>query len=431
MSSDWHSVSKISATCSRVANGAMALVIVAMFVAFAAASLNARTLSALHVFSDSPDGGSPWAAPIQDKQGNFYGTTWAGGTLGFGTVYEVDSTGHETILHNFTGGKDGSNPWSGLTIDAKGNLYGTTIVGGGAYCFNDYGCGVVFRLSHGTRGWKESILYSFKGVSDGAHPGYGALAIDTAGNLYGTTIYGGTGYCSTGCGIVFKITHHSGVWQEQVLHTFTAFSQTDGATPYGGLVLDPAGNIYGTTSGGGNSACGCGTVFKLDPSGAETVIYNFGGGADGAEPFAGPLRDAAGNLYGTTLSGGSDLGYGTVFKLDATGTKTLLHTFTGYPYDGAAPYATLARDAAGNLYGTTYFGGSGKSVCQSNGQPIGCGTMFKVNAQGKETVLHNFSVDGAEIIGGVTLDANGNLYGATSIGGRKYPGAGIVYKLTR
>jgi uncharacterized repeat protein (TIGR03803 family) len=414
----------------------MALVIMLVLVAFATESLQARTLSALHVFRSPPDGGSPWAAPIRDKHGNFYGTTWAGGTKSWGTVYKVDSTGKETILHSFVGGKDGSNPWAGLIVDAAGNLYGTTNTGGGNYCFNNYGCGVVFELSQGKHGWKETILYAFKGGSEGQNPGYGALARDKAGNLYGTTIYGGTGYCSTGCGVVFKLTHTSGLWKEQVLHTFTAGSQTDGAAPYGGLVLDAAGNVYGTTSiGGSSSPCGCGTVFKLDPSGTETILYNFAGGADGAEPYATLVQDAAGNLYGTTLFGGNNLSFGTVFKLDASGTKTLLHTFAGYPSDGSGPYAPLVQDAAGNLYGTTYFGGnsSGGGFCETNQQPQGCGIVFKVDTNGKETVLHNFSypVDGAEVNAGVILDAKGNLYGGTGVGGTRRIHAGILFQLTK
>jgi uncharacterized repeat protein (TIGR03803 family) len=412
------------------------LVITIMLVAFSSASLQARTVKAVHVFSNPPDGGSPWAPPIQDKLGNFYGTTWAGGTKGWGPVYKVDPAGKETILHSFVGGKDGAGPWAGLIMDAAGNLYGTTNTGGGDYCFNHYGCGVVFKLSHDTHGWNETILYALKGGSEGEHPGYGALARDASGNLYGTTIYGGTGYCSTGCGVVFKLTHTSGVWKEHVLHTFTAGSQTDGATPYGGLVLDAAGNVYGTTSIGGDStSCGCGTVFKLDPSGNETILYNFAGGPDGAEPFAAIVRDSNGDLYGTTLFGGNNLSYGTVFKLDAGGTKTLLHTFVGYPSDGSDPYAPLVRDSTGNLYGTTYFGGnsSGGGFCETNNKPDGCGIVFKVSTTGKETVLHNFSydVDGAEITAGVILDAKGNLYGGTGAGGPTKVHGGIVFELTK
>jgi uncharacterized repeat protein (TIGR03803 family) len=434
MMSNWSTVTRIPVTRQRAANVAMALTIMALIMSVATESLQAQTLTVRHAFNGSPDGFSPWAAPIQDSEGNFYGTTWAGGTLGFGTIYEVDSSGKETTLHNFAGGKDGSNPWAVLTMDAAGNLYGTTNSGGGAYCFNNYGCGIVFKLSHGTQGWKETILYAFKGGSDGANPGYGALALDTAGNLYGTTIYGGTGYCSTGCGTVFKLTHTSGIWQEQLLHTFTALSQTDGATPHGGLVLDAAGNVYGTTSIGGNSSCGCGTVYKLDAIGGETILYSFQGGADGAEPFASLVRDKLGNLYGTTLFGGNNLNYGTVFELDANGTETPLHIFAGYPTDGGYPYAPLVRDGAGNLYGTTYIGGnsSGGGFCETNNQPQGCGTVFRVAANGQETILYNFSyyLTGAETTAGVILDAKGQaLYGATAAGGPSTNRGGDLFKL--
>jgi uncharacterized repeat protein (TIGR03803 family) len=277
MISNWSAVTGIPVIWRRAANVAIGLTITVLITSFITKSLGAQTVTVLHAFNGSPDGSAPLAVPIQDSQGNFYGTTSEGGTLGFGTVYEVDSSGKETILHNFAGGSDGANPWAGLIMDAAGNLYGTTNTGGGAYCFNDYGCGVVFKLAHGTQGWKGTILYVFKGGSDGANPGYGALALDTAGNLYGTTVHGGTGYCSTGCGIVFRLTNNSGIWAEQVLHAFVSLSQTDGATPYGGLILDGAGNVYGTTSIGGTSICGCGTVYMLDATGMESILYSFQG----------------------------------------------------------------------------------------------------------------------------------------------------------
>jgi uncharacterized repeat protein (TIGR03803 family) len=435
MISNWLAVTRIRVAGQGAAKVAMALTIAVLIMSFATESLQAQTLTVLHAFNGFPDGFSPWAAPIQDNLGNFYGTTSAGGTFGFGSVYELDSTGKETILHNFAGG-DGANPWAGLIMDAAGNLYGTTNSGGGAYCFNNYGCGVVFKLSHDTEGWKETILYAFTGTSDGAHPGYGALALDKAGNLYGTTLYGGTGYCSTGCGIIFKLTHTSGIWQEQVLHTFTALSQTDGATPYGGLVLDAAGALYGTTSAGGNAICGCGTVYKLDVTGAETILYSFQGGTDGAEPFGALVRDKLGNLYGTTLFGGSNLSYGTVFKVDVNGTETLLHIFAGFPTDGGYPYAPLVRDGAGDLYGTTYIGGNsgGGGFCYMNNHADGCGTVFRVAANGKETILYNFSYfsNGAETTAGVVLDSKAQaLYGATAVGGPSTNHGGGLFKLTK
>jgi uncharacterized repeat protein (TIGR03803 family) len=432
MMSTWSAVTRIRIARQRAAKVAMVTITV-LTMSFATAWLQAQTLTVLHAFTGSPHGSSPWAAPIEDSQGNFYGTTWAGGTLGFGTIYEVDSTGKETTLHNFAGGNDGSNPWAGLIMDAAGSLYGTTNTGGGAYCFNNYGCGVVFKLSRGTPRWKETILYAFKGEPDGAHPGYGALILDRAGNLYGTTLYGGAGYCSTGCGIVFKLTHKSVIWQEQVLHTFTALSPTDGATPYGGLVLDAAGNLYGTTSIGGNTSCGCGTVYKLDATGAETILYSFQGGADGAEPLATLVRDKLGKLYGTTVYGGSNLSYGTVFELDVNGTETPLHIFAGFPTDGAYPHAPLVRDGAGNFYGTTYIGGnSAGRFCETNNQPQGCGTVFRVGANGKETILYNFSYSssGAETTAGVIFDAKAQaLYGATAVGGPSINRGGALFKL--
>jgi uncharacterized repeat protein (TIGR03803 family) len=206
-----------------------------------------------------------------------------------------------------------------------------------------------------------SVLYSFKGGTDGANP-FGGLLRDSGGNLYGTTIYGGTGGCNDGfgdlgCGTVFKL-DTSG--NETVLHSFTG--TPDGEYPYAGLVRDSSGNLYGTTESGGVGSCtgfgaGCGTAFKLDTSGNETVLHSFTGTPDGEYPAAGLVRDSSGNLYGTTIQGGSNPGpytSGTVFKIDAGGNETVLHSFTGHPSDGASPFAELMLDSVGNLYGTTH-----------------------------------------------------------------------------
>ena len=252
-----------------------------------------------------------------------------------------------------------------------------------------------------------SVLYSFRGGGDGAGPEAG-LVRDAAGNLYGTTVYGGT----SGRGVVFKL-DPSG--NETVLHAFRG-GRTDGALPFAGLVRDTAGNLYSTTYFGGPSNLG--VVFKLDPRGNETVLHRFGGGfPDGAFPMAGLIRDTAGNLYGTTTSGGGS-GNGVVFKLDPSGHKTLLYRFKGYPNDGYYPVAPLVRDAAGNLYGTTYFGG-----------PTDAGVVFKLDPSGNETILHYFksNPDGAWPAAGLVRDPAGNLYGTTETGG--YFGNGVVFKL--
>jgi uncharacterized repeat protein (TIGR03803 family) len=259
--------------------------------------------------------------------------------LGLGVV-AIQSAQAQTLttLHNFTGSPDGAGPVAGLVGDAKGDFYGTTEYGGDLSC-GDYGCGIVFKLD---AAGKETVLHSFAG-SDGANPSAG-LIIDAKGNLYGTTAYGGLGCQSPGCGVVFKL-DTSG--KETVLHNFTG--RPDGEYPIRGLVRDTAGNLYGTTPYGGSS--GYGTVFRVSKTGEETVLHSFTGApSDGAVPEAGLVRDAKGELYGTTDEGGSS-GYGTVFKLDATGKATVLHSFTGSPSDGAFTEAGLLRDAKGNLYG--------------------------------------------------------------------------------
>lgn len=256
-----------------------------------------------------------------------------------------------------------------------------------------------------------SVLYSFAGGIDGRNPVAG-LVRDATGNLYGTTNVGG----AHGYGTIFKI---DSTGKETVLYSFTDM-KGDGAYPCAGLLLDAKGKLYGTTLNGG--AYGYGTVFVIDAAGVLSVLYSFNGAAgDGGFPYAGVVRDAKGNLYGTTLQGGA-YDYGTVFKLDPTGQETVLYSFTGTGGDGANPYAGLARDAKGNLYGTTYYGGL--ESCNN----IGCGVVFKLDKTGKESLLHTFTGtggDGANPSGGLVRDTKGNLYGTT----RFSAGGGIVFKV--
>jgi uncharacterized repeat protein (TIGR03803 family) len=282
-------------------------------------------------------------------------------------VFKLYASGLEMGIHTFEGGfqepPDGANPRAGLIRDKSGDLYGTTNFGGGHSCPGG-GCGTIFKVSKG----KEAVLYSFSGP-DGANPQAGVIR-DAQGNLYGTTFSGGSGaVCGgTGCGVVFEL---DSTGKETVLYSF--LGQADGGGPLAGLLRDSTGHLYGTTIGGG--ASGAGTVFKLNKVGKETVLYSFKGGADGVSPEAGLIRDSAGNLYGTTAYGGGTAcfgGCGTVFKLDTTGAKTVLHTFTGGT-DGALPEADLAQDSAGNLYGTTYNGGG--TGCGG----AGCGVVFEVS----------------------------------------------------
>jgi uncharacterized repeat protein (TIGR03803 family) len=306
-----------------------------------------------------------------------------------------------TVLYTFTGAHgDGLFPEAGLVQDAAGNFYGTT--SGGGVMTKCGKCGTVYKID--TAG-NETVLHSFGAIGDGATPSAG-LVQDAAGNLYGTTTSGG----ASNFGTVFKV---DTAGKETVLYSFAGGS--DGEDPIGGLILDAAGNLYGTTwSGGTFPACygiGCGTVFMLDVTGKETVLHSFGGGGDGTNPTAGLVQDPSGNLYGTTESGGA-LNLGTVFKVDTTGAETVLYSFLGGE-DGAYPYADLVRDAEGNLYGTTLYGG-GSQGCPANT----CGTVFKVDTAGVESVVHAFNgADGWNPLGGLIRDTTGNLYGTTKQGG--------------
>ncbi len=263
----------------------------------------------------------------------------------------------ETILHSFGVPPDGEYPEAGLIMDTNGNFFGTTAHGGTA------GYGTVFELAKGTNSYTETILHSFGSGTDGQNPRAG-LIMDANGNLYGTTSNGGT----AGYGTVFELAPSNGSYTETVLHSFGA--TPDGQYPEAGLIMDASGNLYGTTSDGG-TAGGYGTVFELAKGASgytETVLHSFGSGTDGQYPEAGFIMDASGNLYGTTYQGGSS-GYGTVFELvkGASGyTETVLNSFTGT--NGQYPEAGLIMDASGNLYGTTYGGGTAG----------GYGTVFEI-----------------------------------------------------
>ena len=308
-------------------------------------------LTVLYSFAGG-DGSHPRAALIADAAGNLYGTTINGGTQDAGTVFQLTPSGTLKLLYSFTGGGDGALPFAGLIADAAGNLYGTTNGGGAS------GQGTVFQLdSSGTL----NVLYSFTGGNE-ASPWAGLIA-DAAGNLYGSTEGG------DGPGAVFQLMPSGAL---NVLHSFTG---RDGAVPHGGLMFDAAGNLYGTTHNGG--ASGYGTVFQLTPVGALNVLYSFTGGSDGAYPEAGLISDMAGNLYGTTYGGGAG-GQGTVFQLTPSGNLTVLYSFT-LGSDGAWPVGGLVADAAGNLYGTTSSGGATASC------PGGCGTVFELTVSASFT----------------------------------------------
>jgi len=283
-------------------------------------SLNATGKeTVLYKFKGSPDGQFPTEQPlVEDPSGSLYGTTNQGGDYGVGSIFKIDKAGNETILYSFTGESDGCYP-DGVILDRSGNLYGVASSCGGS------GYGVAFELD---ASGDFTILHAFEGGGDGANPG-STLAFDPKGNLYGTTANGGSGACGgTGCGTVFELSLQSGGgWSESVLYAFCSLSScTDGEEPaFGPPAIDTSGNIYGTTyfggAGGGCRPSGCGVVFKLDISHHETVLHSFTGGKDGAYPGTGMILDKAGNLYGTAVNGGDRNcqpkygGCGTLFKI--------------------------------------------------------------------------------------------------------------------
>jgi uncharacterized repeat protein (TIGR03803 family) len=397
------------------------------------------------------DGARPYAGLVFDQQGNLYGTTEQGGaqenSYGSGLVFKVNPKGEETVVYTFcaqTKCTDGEWPLAGLVFNQNGNMYGTTYYGGSS------GEGTVFELSPNGKE-KVLFNFCPEGgfsCTDGQNP-WAGVTLDQKGNLYGTTFYGGANYnkdCDFGCGIVYKLTPEGG---ERVLYSFCAKPNcADGANPYAGVVLDQKGNMYGTAYNGGKSAfcyplSGCGVVYKLTPEGKQTVLYSFCSQkncTDGANPQGGLVFDQEGNLYGTTVAGGIDnqtycLGTcGVVFKITPEGEETVLYSFCSQSgcIDGSSPASGLVFDQQGNLYGTTYYGGAySNDTCSP--YISGCGVVFKLTPQGQETVLYSFCAqancaDGALPEAGVIFDAKGNIYGTTQNDGAD--GEGVVFKIT-
>jgi len=402
------------------------LVVMLWLATFTSSAAAATQYKVLHNFVyQNGDGFGPEATLIFDSNGNLYGTTIAGGTAceppGCGAVFELspDSNGswNESLLNNFNG-SDGSSSVAPLVFDSHGNLYGSTKSGGS----DDNG--TVFKLTPGGSGaWTEIVVHSFTGGSDGSQPLSG-IALDASGHLYGTASAGGL----NGGGVAFSMGGGNLPGGASVLHSFGG--ATDGNQPSGSLASDASGNLYGTTWAGGVYQLGC--VFELvrDPlSGdwTETVLYSFDG-PDGANPYGGVILDAAGNLYGTTYDGGAD-GVGTVFKLtDSNGSwsESVLHSFATGNSDGGNPYSGLTFDPYGNLYGTTNSGGPGEH-----------GTVFRLTpmptGQWIETILYGFTgrLDGGWPVGGVVLDNAGNIYGTTDMGGTGgIENGGVIFEVT-
>ncbi len=405
------------------------------------------------VLGDFALGGGTGASMVLDSAGNLYGNTTFGVGSSYGSVFQLargsDGIWKQKVLYDFTGFGAGAFPYSGVVIDTAGNLYGTTFAGGNQnerYCGGSGGgCGLVFEVSPTSGGgWHKTVLYDFAGGQDGAFP-EGGMVLGADGILYGTTNGGG----SAGVGVVFQLAPTSlAKWRERILHTF---QDSDGEHPQASLIIDAAGNLYGTTTKGGDpcNLDGCGVVFELSPnsdgSWKETLLHSFTGGADGAVPMAGLILDTLGNLYGTTYYGGitggcpsaGGVGCGVVFELSPTAygwKQTVLHAFTGGE-DGGNPTAGVTLDAAGNLFGTTTDGGLSSCVVFYSG----CGVVFELTKRAdgawSERVLHAFTDgrDGATPTVGLTLGSGDNLYGATINGGNPNcgnSGCGVAFEIT-
>lgn len=370
----------------------------------------------VYSFGGNADGEYTDTELVRDSAGNLYGTSVQGGIFGGGTVFQVNPAGVHTVLYDFTGGADGGEPYKGVTLDAQGNLYGTAVTGGGGSC--EGGCGVVYKLSNSGGSWNQTVIHTFTG-SDGSGPG-SPVAIDKNGDVFGTTPTGG----ANGIGVVYQLREDAGAWKFRVIHTFTGGDDGGGGSA-SRLLIDAAGNLFGVCTVGG--ANGFGTVFEMSQHQGQwqfTTLYAFKDSPDGALPYGGLVADRAGSLFGTTYyAGANDLG--TIYqltKINGVWTERVLYSFQGGS-DGGSPISTLVADAAGNLYGTTSEGGA--AAC-------GCGTIFKMSRDttGKwtETVAYRFpgTPQPGFAYNGLVADPSGIFYGATVHGGSGNDGA--IYK---
>jgi uncharacterized repeat protein (TIGR03803 family) len=419
----------------RVALAALAIVFVPM--AVVTQSAQAQTFNVLHTFTGGADGAGPIGAGLSmDRAGSLYGAASYGGLVqcafgaSCGTAFKMSRKGSGWIfntLYEFTGGSDGWSPDAPLAIGPDGVLYSTTFYGGGNGCDLD-GCGTVYSLRPAATAcktalcpWSETVLYRFTGADDGANPAFGALAFDQAGNLYGTTTYGGK---YPEYGNIYELTPANGGWTQNILHSFTG--DLDGGSCWTGVIFDAAGNLYGVTRYGGLNSGG--TAFQLTLSGQNwtlNVVHDFVPATEGYGAFGNLIFDSAGNLWGTNWAGGSG-GAGTAYELKPPSygwQLNVLHSFSG----SLGPQAGLVMDALGNLYGTTNEDGK-----------YNLGSVFKLTPAGDYTVLHDFAggSDGAFPYGQLVLDGNGNLYGTAYAGGMTggnvcgSSGCGVVWEIT-
>ncbi|MBV9063446.1 MAG: hypothetical protein JOY77_11045 [Alphaproteobacteria bacterium] len=376
-----------------------------------ATPVSASTFTVLHTFKGGKDGANSNAAITPDGQGNLYGTTEYGGGKGCGeggcgTVFRIAGDGTYAVIYAFKGGSDGANPVAGVTLAPDGSLYGTTSNGGGAaFCS---GCGTVYRIAPDG---KESVIYAFQGDSDGAYPS-GSVALDKKGNIYGTTAGGGPDYQGT----IFRISPKG---KETQLHSCDGFNCSN---PASNVVFDKAGNLFGASPFGGDF--GPGAIFKISPQGVFSVLYSFTGSLDGYQPYSDLTIDKDGTLFGTTVAGGEN-NFGVVYRVTSAGSESVVHSFA--PGDGAGPMGGVVLDSKGNVFGTT-------SAADGDGGP---GNIFEVASDGSERVLHTFSggKDGFASTATLAWDATGNLYGTSFQGGLikghcSVYGCGTVFRVT-
>lgn len=385
-----------------IARRAQQCILAAVAATVLCSAAEARSLRTVHLFS-GPDGATPFAGLTADGHGNFYGTTYFGGATNNGTIFKLAPDGTQSVIYSF-GEKGLANPQGPLLITRDGGLAGAT-------------AGAIWKVSLAGH---LTVLKKLDGRA--GSNSRGGLVEDAGGNLFGTTSEG----ARNNCGAVFKLAPGGKL---TVLYAFKG-GDYDGCGPSGTLSLDASGNLYGVTYNGGYRGWGDGMLFKIAPDGTETLLHSFDGSAnsgDGAHPYGPLLRDAQGNLYGTTIAGDEINGpSGAVYKLSADGTYSVLHLFNYYGIDGkdgASPLGGVIADAKGNLYGTTQQGGA-----------VNLGTVFRIAPDGKETLLHYFNaVDGVNPQSSLAVDSHGNMFGTTSDCGTDGSGPcrdGTIFKIS-